>query len=267
MISVYTTAFNIVKGGFDLSSALRNFSLVGDEIVIGTINNEDDTMGVLESFKDLYPIKIIQTEYDAKTFAVDGKLKEAALQACSGDFCLQLDADERVGNPDAWNDFISSEESLSHLLGHEADSIMLPVVNLYRDINSYKDINRKWYFHKKDSKSKGRLHRGIVSFARLPNGKFDKEKSDGCELLYGDGSLVSTIAFKSMETVEEISAANIPFVVHLGYLDLARRDALNKNFWDYTWASYGGGIPAPKAEQMQVLPDLRYTSLDFSNLI
>jgi len=267
MISVYTTAFNITKGKFNIESALKNFSLVGDEIVVGTIKNEDDTLDVLNSFKDSYPIKIVQTDYDTKTFAVDGKLKEAALQKCSGEFCIQLDADERVGNPDAWNDFISDEELLRKVLSDDVDALMLPVVNMYRDINSYKDINSKWYIHKKDSKSRGRLHRGVVYFARLEGEKFDKEKSDGCELLYSDSSLVSSVAFKNAESIEQLNSADIPFVVHLGYLDLSRRDSLNKEFWNATWASYGGTAVEDKVEGLPQVNSLRYASLDFSNLI
>lgn len=266
MISVYTTAFNIVKGGFDLSSALKNFSLVGDEIVIGTLKNEDNTLEILKGFSDFYPIKIVETDYDIRTFAVDGKLKDAALQSCSGEFCIQLDADERVGNPDVWNDLISPESNLKQVF-IESDALMLPVIDLYRDINSYKGINRKWYIHKRVSVLWGKLHRGVVGFARLADGKFDKEKSDGCELLYADATLATSAAFRQLETVEELDTAGIPFVVHLGYLDLARRDELNNRFWKETWASYGGGVPTSKPEQAQALPNLRYTSLDFSNLI
>lgn len=260
MISVYTTAFNVVKGQFDVESALNNFSLLGDEIVIGTLNNSDETMDVLKSFSDRFPIKIVETGLSTDTFAVDGKLKEAALQKCSGDFFIQLDMDERAGNLDAWNSFISDENRLnSYFQG--ADSIMLPVVNLYRDIKSYKDIGRKWYVHKKG------LHRGIVNFAKLEDGRFDKTKSDGCELISNKGELVKTLMVAQFKFIEEYDEANIPFVVHLGYLDIARRVKLNKDFWDKTWVSYDGKASGVLMDEKDAENDLFYTRLDFTNLI
>lgn len=263
MTSVYTSAFNVIKGQFNIESALKNFSLVGDEIVIATLQNEDGTLELLKSFQDLFPIKIVETDYTTKTFAVDGRLKEAALQNCSNEFCIQLDADERVGNPDVWHEFISNDESIRQSFG-QTDALMLPVVNLYRDLNSYKDVSFKWYFHKREG-----LHRGVVNFARLPDGKFDKSKSDGCELIYADGSLVRAhkVSYHGMGFIEDYANAGAPFVVHFGHLDLFRRIELNKQFWEKTWESYDGKPANVLTNIVDAERNLYYTSLDFSSLL
>ena len=261
MTSVYTTAFNIVKGQFNVESAFKNFSAVGDEIVVATLKNEDNTLEVLKSLQDEYPLKIVETDYTTKTFAVDGKLKEAALQACSNDFCIQLDADERVGNVEEWYEFTSQNEQIELALGG-ADALMLPVVNLYRDVNLYKDIGFKWYLHRRNG-----LHRGVVNFARFSDGRFDTSKSDGCELIYEDGSLVKSLKTPAFDYIESYADKKVPFVVHFGHMDLIRRIELNKNFWKDTWQSYDGKTPDVLLDIADSRSDLFYTMLDFSKLI
>lgn len=262
MISLYTTAFNAEIGGFDLDSAYNNFSLIADEIVVATLKNKDSTIDVLNSLKEKYPIKVIETEHNVTTFAVDGILKNEALQNCSGDICIQMDADERAGNLDAWNDFLSNEKSILESMG-DAKAIMLPVINLFGSVNQYKDIGRKWYVHRRG------LKRGVVNFAKLPNGKFDKTKSDGCELLDLDGNLVPSVSFPVLETVEEYDDRRIPYIVHFGHADFIRRIRLNRNFWKKTWESYDGkpaDVPLELSE-VKPCPNIKMTGLDFSRLV
>jgi hypothetical protein len=90
------------------------------------------------------------------------------------------------------------------------------------------------------------MHRGIVNFARRSDGKFDKDKSDGCELIDELGNLCKSINithhpdFKHKSPIEILKTLQIPFVIHYGYQDLSRRGEINKNFWQNEWSGYSG---------------------------
>jgi hypothetical protein len=240
MISVYTTAFNIEKNKFDINSTIENFSQLADEICIATIpDNEDNTQDILQNIVNNNSRVKVFMSYDTNstTFAKDGKLKNIALQNCSNNICVQLDGDERINNPNIWKNFIKANKEM--IL--DGCAFMIPVINLYKDKNHYRDIGAKWYIHRK----KG-MYRGIVNFARRSDGKFDKDKSDGCELIDELGNLSKSINityhpdFKDKSPIEILKTSQIPFVIHYGYQDLSRRGEINKNFWQNEWSDYSG---------------------------
>jgi hypothetical protein len=235
MISIYSTAFNIEKNEFDIASAIQNFLELADEVCIATIpDNEDNTNNILQAIANKDPrVKIlISNDINSNTFAKDGKLKNLALQACSCDICVQLDSDERINNINIWKNFIEENKHLI-LNGY---AFMVPVINLYKDKDHYRDIGVKWYIHRK----KG-MQRGIVDFARLPNGKFDKDKSDGCELIDENGKLsqsINILYHPDKSPIDILKHSGFPFVIHYGYVDLNRRANINKNFWQKEWSGY-----------------------------
>ena len=114
---------------------------------------------------------------------------------------------------------------------------MFPSVNLYKDKNHLKDINAKWYMHKKG------LFRGPVNFARKEDGTVDTNKSDTCELIDADGNLVEWKPFtKDLFVLENFA---YPFVVHTGYIDLEARLKRNEEFWSEHWRKESGGEAPP----------------------
>lgn len=238
MISIYTTAFNIEKNEFDINSALKNFLELADEVCIATLaDNDDNTKNILEDIANNDTrIKIFTTsDINSHTFAKDGKLKNLALQNCSNDICIQLDSDERINDSKIWKNFININKEMI-LDGY---AFMVPVINLYKDKYHYKDISAKWYIHRKKN-----MYRGIVNFAKTSDGKFDKDKSDGCELIDSNSNLVKSINiiyhpnFKNKPLIEILKFSQIPFVIHYGYADLNRRAKINKNFWQKEWSEY-----------------------------
>lgn len=238
MISVYTTAFNIEKNKFDINSCLKNFLELANEVCIATIpDNEDNTSNILKDIADNnQKVKIItNNNINSNTFAKDGKLKNIALQACSNNICVQLDSDERISDVNVWKLFIENNKKII-LSGY---AFMIPVINLYKDKYHYRDIGTKWYIHRKEG-----MQRGIVNFAKLENGKFDKNKSDGCELIDSNGNLPQSINilyhtnFEAKSPIEILKTSKIPFVIHYGYEDLNRRASINKNFWQKEWSGY-----------------------------
>lgn len=240
MISIYTTAFNIQKNQFDISSTLDNFSELADEICIATIDdNEDDTLNILKDLsKNNTKIDIIiDKSINSNTFAKDGKLKNLALQHCSNEICVQLDLDEMINDANIWKAFIHNNK---HII-FDGHACMVPVINLYKHEDYYRDIGFKWYIHRKTG-----MFRGIVNFARISDTKFDKDKSDGCELIDANGNLISSFnllshpKFHNMSNLHALKNGNIPFVIHFGYVDLFRRAQINRNFWKKEWSEYIG---------------------------
>ena len=60
MISLATSAFNIESNDFDIESAIKNWEIHVDEIVISTIPSLDNSLKLLRSLKSSKPIKIVE---------------------------------------------------------------------------------------------------------------------------------------------------------------------------------------------------------------
>ena len=106
-ISLATSAFNIVKNNFDIEGAICNWSNYVDEIVIGTIDSEDDTLEILVQLRDSLdiPINIVNNDFDTSNPDFDGRIKNSAHQAASHDIVAQIDLDERMGGqPEIWRE-------------------------------------------------------------------------------------------------------------------------------------------------------------------
>ena len=232
-LSIYTSAFNLHKNGFvDWAESIQRFSEFADEVVISVNTSEDST---LESIYDLpfKNLKVVECDISYEDPLLDGKLKNEALQACSGDILVQLDMDEYVPieQKPLWYNY-------AKFLFFKESSIqcyMFPSVNLYKDKNHLKDINAKWYMHKKG------LFRGPVNFARKEDGTVDTNKSDTCAILDADGNLANR---------DELIQALMddfayPFVVHTGYIDLEARLKRNEEFWSEHWRKESGGEAPP----------------------
>ena len=237
--SIYSTLFNYKTNKFNVDEHLVNFSVWPDEVVVATIEDEDDTYGFLQEKKKEYPkLKVIKTKLKRFTPTFDGELKNAALQACSGDILLQLDFDEKMSvfNVGEWD---SLAEIL--LLSEDFSAAMVPSLNLFGSEESFSSFTQKWYLHKRG------LYRGVVNFAKNSNGTHDTNKSDSCELIDANGDLVPSMRyfdedlFKSKYgACEFIKEHKLPFVFHYGWIDLDRRVELNKNFWKKQWSAEAG---------------------------
>jgi hypothetical protein len=224
MISIYTTAFNLKEFNIDFDDAFSNWLCYADEIVIGTLRKEFDQVRdlvVSSKYYDPKKIGVVSRHLDIfNDIYWDGKLKDAALKNCRHDIVLQVDLDERIAGEKEGFEELSEE-----LLRHDFPcSVMLPYLNLYKDINHFLDIGYKWYLHKREG-----TRRGTVNFAIKEDGCFDPEKSDTCELIDEEGNLIPCIA-KILFSVEQ------PKIIHLGFLDLERRAHLNKKFWRDIWS-------------------------------
>ena len=235
-ISIYSTAFNIIKNEFNYEDAIKNYLYYADEVCLAINTSEDDSLKEVKKFiieNNFRNVKIIETNFNYDDPFCYGKIVNAALQACTGDICILQDLDERFGGNKEYlinlcKNFINLEN---------IQSLFTPVINLYGDLNHYNDIAFKWYIHKKG------LYRGPVQFGIKENGLPDYNKTSTDELIDKDNNLVSTLNivealnFKSpMDYIE----MNYPFVYHLGYTDFHKRVKRN-NFWKPFWEKATGG--------------------------
>ena len=222
MISLYTTLFNIDKLDVDLDEVFSNWLYYVDEIVIATFRWEHEkvTDKIIKSkFYDSKKIGVVSRHVEIETDVYwEGRLKNAALTNCKHKIAIQCDLDERISGD--FNLF----KHLCHTISANdfPCSIMLPTIDLYEDLDHYINIGHKWYIHTKEG-----AYRGSVNWARKEDGNLDSEKSDTCELIDKNQNLITCIGKVDFYN-------NNPKIIHLGYLDLNKRNKVNE-FWGKIW--------------------------------
>jgi hypothetical protein len=239
MISIYSSAFNLIKNNFDYKFHIENFCSIADEVVICVNSSDDNTLGALIelSYKETN-LRIIESDYSYKDPLLDGKIKNKALQNTKNDIKIGLDMDEFIP---LWqkNIWLGLAEQL---IQDSCLCYMLPSINLYKDYNHYFSITPKWYMHKSG------LYRGPVKNAIKKDGFINTKISDTCELINRSGDLVFSKIYRC--DIEDLRTNNFPFVVHTGYLSLDNRLLRNKNFWSKHWLTESGGeLPAHKIHE------------------
>jgi hypothetical protein len=247
MISIYSSAFNLIKNNFNYLFAINNFCNIADEVVICVNTSQDETLNLLQKEKNNYSnLKIIPSDISYKDPLLDGKIKNTSLQNTTHKIKIGLDMDEYIPlrQKPIW---ISLAQQL---LSDNCFCYMIPSLNLYKDIDHYFSITPKWYMHKSG------LFRGPVNFAKKNNGFVDTHKSDTCELIDDNGNLVASKM--TPYDIEALRTNRLPFVVHTGYLSLDNRLLRNQNFWKQHWFTESGGEPPPHKIH-EKLGDFDYT--------
>jgi hypothetical protein len=247
MISIYSSAFNLVKNNFNIRFHIDNFCAFADEVVIAVNSSTDETLAVMTDLAKVYShLKILSTDFSYTDPVLDGKIKNHALQATSMPCKLGLDMDEYIPlqQKQLWH-------HLAQTLGTSAHQCyMIPSVNLYKDRDHFFSITPKWYLHKTG------LFRGPVNYAYKEDGYIDTSKSDTCELIDAQGNLVFSAMTPS--TIGELRSGLYPFVVHTGYMSLDNRLIRNLSFWKHHWLVESGGVE-PKHKVHETLEDFSET--------
>ena len=237
-ISVYTSLFNYSPDKFDLVAALENWSKYADEIVIGTFKDGQPELyrAVAESTDNIKScfVKIVECDTSLNDPLFDGKVKNAALQACSNDIVIQQDMDERLGGKkELWGalfNYLSQSDKTT------PSAFFIECIDLYKDYNHYKSLGHKWYIHTKEN-----TFRGPVNFGIREDGTVDTDKSDGCELIDAKGNLIPTFTLNErFKDQNGVFNTDLPHVIHLGYLDLEKRLEHNNSFWASAWSNLNG---------------------------
>lgn len=230
MISIYTSAFNLLKNKFNYEFSIKQFCLFATEVVVSVNTSEDDTVSALLDLKSVFNnLIIVESDFDYADPLLDGKIKNNALQNTTMPIKLGLDMDEYVPvqQKELW------KQLAQQLLKDDCSAYMIPAINLYKDWDHYFSITPKWYLHKSG------LFRGAVNFARKENGTIDTSRSDSCELIDNNGNLVPSKM--SPADIDTLRSLVFPYVIHTGYLSLEDRLLRNKNFWKKHWLVESGG--------------------------
>ena len=95
-ISGFTFVRNAIVFAYPMIESLSSLSPVSDEIIIAAGNSDDDTTDVIRNLNNP-KIKIIETVWDKKLKSgglIYSQQTNIALEECSGDWCIYLQADE-----------------------------------------------------------------------------------------------------------------------------------------------------------------------------
>lgn len=235
-ISIYSTAWNIIKYGFDYKDALDNWSLYADDISIAVGPSVDDTLDALLSYvkeRD-YNVSLVMPGFKSDDPFFYGKMENAALQNCKGDLLIQQNLDER---------WCGRKEILHSLYQHlkfgNTKALWIPTIDLYGSKEDFVNIGQKWYVHLPG------LYRGAVNFGVKADGRPDYNKTSTDELIDKNGQLVPSASLYpdlSLETVKNLAATGMPYTLHLGYLNLKDR-ASRAIWWKTFWEDATGGDP------------------------
>lgn len=238
MFSIYSSIYRLSGGFIDYISALDNFCTFADEVVVSTTtDSKDNTIKLLQNYALKNPkVKLVITDLKLDSAYFDGELKDAALKQCTQQYCILLDADERLQINDKMK-WVRFAEYLS--LNEEYDALFIPVIDLFNNDRCYKSIGFKWYL----SKNKSNIGRGIVNFAKKDDGTIFVDKSDSTELIYRDsGNLVKSqyLISPNLSDGDKLQyIKQLPLVYHLGWLNKDSR-LLSNAFWQGIWNKRAG---------------------------
>lgn len=230
---------------FDWRTTLDNWTKFlqnEGQIVIAVNTSEDNTFEDVKAYTDYLSqtsgveYTVFKTEIPYSDPLFDGKIKNEALKKCTRGFCTLLDIDELLpmSTRQAW------EEAMIGLKGSSYDALLIPVVDLFNDENSYKSIGFKWFLHK----NLPYINRGRVNFAIKADGKTDITKSDTTEIVDKDGNLIPAIPTIPTNLTDEqklnyLRLNMTPYVIHVGYLDKEQR-IRQSEFWAPHWNNRAG---------------------------
>ena len=260
MISIAVSLFNIEKMEYDWEPALSNFINFGDELVINVNDSEDNTSDLIvmwgEEAARKWPEKGLQIVFSGFSYDdpnLDGLCKNNAVQNCTQQFIILIDIDERLilSQRPQWERL-----ALEYIQKDKVDCILMPSLNCWGSEEKAKNIGQKWYIQRQG------IERGVVNFARKKDGTHDIEKSDGTEpLLDKDGNLPRSLILipqqmSDYEKIVIIKQNNLPYVVHLGDVDLEKRIERNQLFWKKHWETESGREITNVPIKMEDLPQI-----------
>lgn len=242
--SIVTSWFNVEKMKFDWRGALENwlaFQKGNGQIVIAINTSVDDSSKIItkwiHNWKSENPtnntkIDVINIENPYSDPEFDGKGKAQATSMASEPYVILLDCDERLFpySKHGW------AKTAIELENSNYEALLVPVIDLISDELHYKSVGTKWYLHK----NLPHITRGVVQWAYREDGSIDKTKSDTCELINKETKeLVASVpllmpTIPDWMKVAQLESGEIPFVYHLGFLDLEQR-LRQSEFWRPVW--------------------------------
>jgi hypothetical protein len=243
--SIVTSVFNVNKAEFNWKETFRNwlaFQNGTGQIVIAINKSVDDSPNLIRAWvqewkmenpRSLTKIDVIDIDIPYKNPEFDGWGKAAATAAATEPYVILLDCDEVLvpSMRGAWVRMATELEMNGNL-----EAFLVPVVDLIGDERSCRAVNSKWYIHK----NLPHITRGVVKWAYREDGSICKEKSDTCECIHKDtkelvkAALILMPGLPMWMQLAQMESGEVPFVYHLGYLDLQLR-LKRSEFWRPVW--------------------------------
>lgn len=239
MFSIYTSLYNIEKHNFPWKVSLENFvKFAGEEgeVVVAVNQSDDNTLQIIKDFAAENPtVKIVETKFAYNDITMDGKIKDAALQATTKPVKIQMDADEifPLSLRNKWVEYAN------RLMNSKMDCLMVPSIDVFGDIKKIRSnhqIGVKFRMHKDGFK------RGVWKHAWRGD-KFDTSMSDSCELLTPFDDLVQGTQIVDQMALHPLFSCNLVnalYTIHLGYLDFNHRININNKLWKAHWELRSG---------------------------
>ncbi len=144
-ISGFSFVRNAIKLYYPVVESIRSILPLVDEFVIACGDSEDDTTEAIRSINDP-KVKIIETVWNKNQFVrglSNAVQTNIALDACTGDWCFYLQADEVVH--ERYLPFL--QEKMAHYLDvPEVEGFLFDYVHFYASYDLYQ-IGHNWYDH------------------------------------------------------------------------------------------------------------------------
>lgn len=253
-ISGYTTTKDCIKQRYPYKACIESMLSFCDEVVVLDGGSKDGTREhLLEWSKEEPKLKVVihDFDWDHPHFAVfDGKAKDMAREACTMDFCWQMDSDEIVHEDDA--------EKIKHIVRDfppNFDLLALPVIEYWGGPDKVRTDIQPWKWRL--SRNKSDIGHGIPKHLRETgeHGLYAKVGTDGCDPIYrSSGQLIPFANFYTADVemirrrVQEDQGAlemyegwyndianNLPCIYHYSWWDIERKIYTYKNYWGKHW--------------------------------
>ena len=175
-ISGFTIIRNAIDYDFPVVECVNSLLGLVDELVIVLGDSVDDTELLVNGIKSS-KIKIIKSNWDSEKYNKDGQVyahqTDIALKACTGDWCIYLQADEVLHESAIPIIKSACEKNLENM---RVEGFLLRYVHLYGDYNHY--ISARHFGYPKEVRIVRNLPdvhswRDAQSFRIIPN--FDYE--------------------------------------------------------------------------------------------
>ena len=144
-ISGFTFVRNAVKLYYPIVEAITSILPICDEFVVAAGDSEDDTTEVLRNIGS-DKLRIIETVWDPQHFvhgAINAIQTNVALDACTGDWCFYLQADEVVHEKYLP---ILVEKMRRYQNVRQVEGLLFGYRHFYGDYDHYQTA-RNWYRH------------------------------------------------------------------------------------------------------------------------